>query len=844
MAEALSKGLSRPMVIISSLTKHKTSPIIKFNSQCDKPPLVYGVYEREGKEIFLPFFLNRNIEFKLESLKGKIQIIAYVSKTVPDTFKARSILDLETFAILSALNSLHRYISGVPVKLLTDSRALYYLFSPKIGNSSAKIKRWCLKLISDYPNVTLHFIRTSENLADFLTREGLPPGDLEKFNLKNIHISDFSQHLPKCEFTFLEWINFVEAHPEYLTINNQQEAKTITLSISNGLTNVKEAIQPIDILRERLSRLELIKHQKEEYPEIYARCLASDKFEYEDDNEEKTKYKLVADLLFIQKTTYRILVPPSMVGLLLSYTHLLGHKGIVRMIADMQNYYFNKMYTQTKELVQSCYSCFLNNKGTKQVKLGVYKTPDYPFQEISMDLAENLNQINGYAHLLVVQCALTDFILIYPLKSKKADYVMHILLHSVLQPFNVQRVHSDNGPAFRSTQWLELFAALNVQVIASAALHPQGRGAIERQIGLVKTIMKKMLATKTDLNWELLPYIVAKIMNNSVSPKTGFKPQAMVFGLEGGESSFLNLENFSHPHYLVRNNKQRITKLTEEIQNMIAIASEKYTENKLQTLDYQNKNKIEKRFKKNDYVFVVDRMNIPGNTRPLKTKFHPSPYVVINTRHTTTQVKRLADGFESVYSNNDLKKYDITSPLFAQLPPQISKVLLHDFQNLLESDLCTITKYDKFNGPMGINLFESNNELSLNEEEIDEPNSLISNEKDHSNVEQKLENLSQDMKEKTPIDITINKIKDSLKKKVDLPINPDEVNLDPSSTTQINKRVTRASSKLQEPEKGIQNDKNSDSEDEETKEILNEIPNRTRKVHFQPDEEVSQILDI
>jgi hypothetical protein len=341
-----------------------------------------------------------------------------------------------------------------------------------------------------------------------------------------------------------------------------------------------------------------------------------------------------------------------------------------------------------------------------------------------------------------------------------------------------------------------------------------------------------------------LPYIVAKIMNNSVSPKTGFKPQAMVFGLEGGESSFLNLENFSHPHYLVRNNKQRITKLTEEIQSMIAIASEKYTENKLQTLDYQNKNKIEKRFKKNDYVFVVDRMNIPGNTRPLKTKFHPSPYVVVNTRHTTTQVKRLADGFESVYSNNDLKKYDITSPLFAQLPPQISKVLLHDFQNLLESDLCTITKYDKFNGPMGINLFESNNELSLNEEEIDEPNSLISNEKDHSNVEQKLENLSQDMKEKTPIDITINKIKDSLKKKVDLPINPDEVNLDPSSTTQINKRVTRASSKLQEPDKGVQNDKNSDSEDEETKEILNEIPNRTRKVRFQSDDSISQILDI
>ena len=88
--------------------------------------------------------------------------------------------------------------------LFTDSQVLYYLFSPKIGNSSVKINRWCLKLISDYPNFTLHFIRTTENLADFLTQEGLPPGDLQKFNIKDISISDFSNELPKNEFTFLE----------------------------------------------------------------------------------------------------------------------------------------------------------------------------------------------------------------------------------------------------------------------------------------------------------------------------------------------------------------------------------------------------------------------------------------------------------------------------------------------------------------------------------------------------------------------------------------------------------------------------------------------------------------
>ena len=73
-------------------------------------------------------------------------------------------------------------------------------------------------------------------------------------------------------------------------------------------------------------------------------------------------------------------------------------------------------------------------------------------------------------------------------------------------------------------------AALNIQIIGSAALHPEGRGQIERLVGTVKTLLKKMLSVKTSLNWEFLPYLCAKIINSTVSPKTGFTPQSMVFG--------------------------------------------------------------------------------------------------------------------------------------------------------------------------------------------------------------------------------------------------------------------------------------------------------------------------
>jgi hypothetical protein len=42
------------------------------------------------------------------------------------------------------------------------------------------------------------------------------------------------------------------------------------------------------------------------------------------------------------------------------------------------------------------------------------------------------------------------------------------------------------------------------------------------------------------------------------------------------------------------------------------------------------------------------------------------------------------------------------------LPPEVNKVLLHDFKDLLSSDLTTITKYDPLNVPNAVKLYSEN----------------------------------------------------------------------------------------------------------------------------------------
>ena len=323
-----------------------------------------------------------------------------------------------------------------------------------------------------------------------------------------------------------------------------------------------------------------------------------------------------------------------------------------------------------------------------------------------MDLAENLNTINGFSHLLITQCILSEFTIIVPLKSKQASEVTRAMLNSLFQQFNIKKIHTDNGPCFRSTIWLETMAALSIKVISSSALHPSGRGQVERLVGIIKLMLKRMLAIKSDLNWEYLPYLCAKILNNTVSPKTGFKPQEMVFGTQHSQESPLEMDKLLPIHPLVQNNKQTVEKLNSEIHTMITVATEKLLQLRLITNEKLNKNRVSKTFQINDYVFVLDRYTIPGNPRPLKTRFHPSPYIVIRPLWTTTLVKRLSDGFISLYANDDLKRYDGSSPLFANLPVEIKRVLLHDFQNLLESDLSVITKNDTLEIPTGLKLFD------------------------------------------------------------------------------------------------------------------------------------------
>jgi hypothetical protein len=63
LIEAFAIALYRPVILISTLKQHQENPILKYNNESTKPPLIFAVYKNEGKVYFMPFFFNKNVAF-------------------------------------------------------------------------------------------------------------------------------------------------------------------------------------------------------------------------------------------------------------------------------------------------------------------------------------------------------------------------------------------------------------------------------------------------------------------------------------------------------------------------------------------------------------------------------------------------------------------------------------------------------------------------------------------------------------------------------------------------------------------------------------------------------------
>jgi hypothetical protein len=75
LIETLAMGLSKPIILISTLPAHKSNPIIKYNHDSIKPPLIFSVEIIKNQLVFMLLFHNKTMTFNLNDNYEKFEII-------------------------------------------------------------------------------------------------------------------------------------------------------------------------------------------------------------------------------------------------------------------------------------------------------------------------------------------------------------------------------------------------------------------------------------------------------------------------------------------------------------------------------------------------------------------------------------------------------------------------------------------------------------------------------------------------------------------------------------------------------------------------------------------------
>ena len=103
----------------------------------------------------------------VQKQNGQNRIIAYASRALSQIERKYSQTEKETLALVWSCERFHVYLYGADFDLLTDHKALEFIFFPR-SKPSARIERWMLRS-QPYRYKVIH-IAGSKNIADFLSR--------------------------------------------------------------------------------------------------------------------------------------------------------------------------------------------------------------------------------------------------------------------------------------------------------------------------------------------------------------------------------------------------------------------------------------------------------------------------------------------------------------------------------------------------------------------------------------------------------------------------------------------------------------------------------------------------
>ena len=397
--------------------------------------------------------------------------ICYASKSLTKCERNYAHVEKEALALIFACERFHNYIYGLEFDMVTDHKALEYLFTPK-SKPNARLERWILRLQNYKYKVIYQPGKT--NIADSLSR-------LSRFEQDSVK----SQNDDVC---YINWVAQMGV-PKAMSLDeiDKESAKDPLLS------QVREALKSGNW-----------------------------------DKLTSSKFRMIKDELCVNNHVVlrgtRIVMPKSLQNGTLSIAHE-AHPGIVAMKNRLRSkVWWCGIDKDAEMFVRHCESCQRVQKTVLTAPLKRNVLPEEPWEILAMDL---LGPLPTGESILALVDYYSRYLEVIVLKSTTTGAIIPKLAEVFARHGLPRVIVSDNGTNLVSAEMLKWAKTNGIEIRPVTPAWPQANGEIERQN---RSILKRLkIAHIEKRNWhaELTTYL----LNYRATPHatTGVSPAEMLF---------------------------------------------------------------------------------------------------------------------------------------------------------------------------------------------------------------------------------------------------------------------------------------------------------------------------
>lgn len=410
------------------------------------------------------------------------RVITFVSRSLTDVETRYSQTEREALACVWACERLHRYIYGAEFDLISDHKALQFMYGNPKAKLPARIERWRLRL-QPY-KFRLLYERGSLNIADYLSRHPVNASQQPDMSLQR------------------------DAEEYVCFMIDQTVPKTMT----------RQQIMAATLADSTLQRV--------------IKCIRTEDWREAKTDAELKPYFLIRDELtttdsgdVVLRGT-RIVMPTSLQQQAIHLAHQ-GHQGIVRTKSLMrQKVWFAGIDKQTEQIIARCAACQATTQERHSHEpLQMSPLPTAVWTELSADF---MGPLPTGEYLFVIHDDYSRFPVVEIINSTSASTVVPVL-DRVFALLGIPEVlKTDNGAPFNSHEFQQFAEYLGFKHRKITPFHPMGNGEVER---MMKTLEKVLRTAKIECkNWRQELYTFLRAYRTTPHPSTSKPPSDLLLG--------------------------------------------------------------------------------------------------------------------------------------------------------------------------------------------------------------------------------------------------------------------------------------------------------------------------